>query len=64
MKEAESILRQWRELERQLETADENSRGDLHARIRELRDRYQRLVDDVEGHAMPPAASAAPVEDV
>ena len=47
MKEAETLLTLWRQLERELETADEDSRDDLQARIRELRDRYQRLVADV-----------------
>jgi propanediol dehydratase small subunit len=47
MKEAETILRLWRELERELETADQDSREELHARITELRDRYQALVAEV-----------------
>jgi hypothetical protein len=46
MKEAETMLAQWRDLERQLESADGDSREDLRARIAELRDRYQVLVDD------------------
>jgi hypothetical protein len=47
MKEAETILRLWRELERELETADQDSREELQARIREVRDRYQALVAEV-----------------
>jgi hypothetical protein len=47
MKEAESILARWREVERELETADQDSRDELQARIRELRDRYQALVAEV-----------------
>ena len=47
MKEAETILRLWRELERELETADRDSREELQARIREVRDRYQALVAEV-----------------
>ena len=47
MKEAETLLTLWRQLERELETADEDGRDELHARIRELRDRYQRLVAEV-----------------
>jgi hypothetical protein len=47
MKEAETILRLWRELERELETADRDSREELQARITELRDRYQALVADI-----------------
>ena len=50
-KEAETILRLWRELERDLETADQDSAEEIQARIRELRDRYQSLVSDVEGHS-------------
>jgi hypothetical protein len=47
MKEAETILRLWRELERELEPADQDSREELQARIRELRDRYQELVAEI-----------------
>ncbi|HET9754962.1 MAG TPA: hypothetical protein VFP66_00545 [Candidatus Limnocylindrales bacterium] len=41
------ILQLWRELERQLESADEDDREDLHARIFELRGLYQRAIEDV-----------------
>jgi hypothetical protein len=44
MKQTETILTQWRELERELESADEDSREEIQARIAELRDRYQALV--------------------
>lgn len=44
MQSVEMLLSAWRELERQLETSDEDSRGRLQARIRELRDQYQELV--------------------
>jgi hypothetical protein len=44
MQNAEKLLSAWRELERELETADEDGREDLQARIRELRDHYQELV--------------------
>lgn len=47
MRTAALILQLWRELERQLESADEDDREDLHARIFELRDLYKRTVDDV-----------------
>ena len=47
MKEAETILAQWRQLERELETADQDIREELHARIRELRDRYQARVAEI-----------------
>ena len=56
MKEAETILAQWRQLERELETADQDIREELHARIRELRDRYQAFVaevNDVQGAGRP-----------
>src|SRR3954471_14648076 len=60
MKEAETILALWRELERGLETADDDSRDELQARILELRDRYQTLVADVERDAEPlPGATEA-----
>jgi hypothetical protein len=44
MQSVEMLLSAWRELERELETSDEDSREDLQARIRELRDHYQELV--------------------
>ena len=47
MKETETLLAQWRHLERELETADADGRDELQARIRELRDRYQRLVTEI-----------------
>jgi hypothetical protein len=56
MKEAETLLTLWRQLERELQIADEDSRDELHARIREVRDRYQKLVAevyDVEGAGGP-----------
>ena len=58
--EAERVLAQWRELERELETADDDGREDLQARIRELRDRYQVLIADVEGHWLEPSRIAEP----
>ena len=53
IKEAETLLQQWRELERELEGANEDSRAELQARIRELRDRYQALVTRIERDAGP-----------
>ena len=53
MKEAEALLGQWRELERALETADEDSREELQALIHELRDRYQALVAELRERRRP-----------
>ena len=53
MKEVEALLEEWRQIERELETADEDSRDELQARIRELRDRYQALVTGIESDAGP-----------
>jgi hypothetical protein len=51
----ESILGEWRQLERELDAAsDPDSQEDLHARIARLRDEHargvaNRLADDEEG---------------
>ena len=53
----ESILGEWRQLERELNTAsDPDSQEDLHARIAKLRDEHAqaveaRLYDEDEGPA-------------
>lgn len=44
MQSVEMLLSAWRELERELETSDEERREELQGRIRELRDQYQELV--------------------
>jgi hypothetical protein len=60
MKIVEALLEEWRQIERELEIADEDSREELQARIHELRDRYQALVTDVESDAGPlPGATGA-----
>ena len=51
-KTVEMTLMAWRKLERELDSAGEEDREELHARIRELRDRYRSLVSDVEGHSV------------
>ena len=43
----ESILAEWRELERELDgNSDPDSEEDLHARIAQLRDEHARAVTD------------------
>ena len=43
----ESILAEWRELERELDgNSDPDSEEDLHARIAQLRDEHARAVAD------------------
>ena len=48
-----SLRGRWRELERELETADEDSREELQALIHELRDRYQALVAELRERRRP-----------
>lgn len=58
MQSVEMLLSAWRELERQLETSDEDGREALQARIRELRDQYQELVRAAQESDAGPAHGA------
>ena len=51
--EAERVLAQWREVERDLTAVDPESpeAERLRAEVGRLRDEYQQLVADVQGHA-------------
>jgi hypothetical protein len=49
----ESILAEWRQLERELEAAtDPDDREELQGRISRLRDEHKQAVDDVVAHRL------------
>lgn len=55
MREAEAVLEEWRRVERELENAAPGSRDEdrLQALAAQLRDEYQRLVDDLKTDGVP-----------